>query len=70
MIGPQEIVPKPAPRGDYSNPKKHIVIDLGAKALGHYNPPITDLSMPILIQVVPPRVTPYERQIVLQEAME
>jgi hypothetical protein len=40
------------------------------EALGPVNPPITDLSVPILVQVVPPRVTPYEHQIVLQEAME
>jgi hypothetical protein len=34
------------------------------------NPPITDLLAPMLVQVVPSRVTPYERQIVLQAAIE
>ena len=35
-----------------------------------YNPLITNFSAPILIQVVPPRVTPYEHQTVLQATME
>jgi hypothetical protein len=38
--------------------------------LGVITPSITDFSTPILVQVVPPRVTPYKREIVLQEAME
>jgi hypothetical protein len=70
VSGPQETVPKPSPRGDYSNPEELIVSDLGAEALEPANPPITDLSAPTLVQVVPPRVTPHNRQIVLQEAME
>jgi hypothetical protein len=63
-------MPEPALRGDYSNLEEPTISYLGAEALGPANPPITDLSVPILVQVVPPRVTPYERQIVLQEAME
>jgi hypothetical protein len=58
-------VPKLSPRGDDSNMKEIIVSDLGEKSLRLANSPITDLSMPILVQVVPPRVTPYECQIVL-----
>jgi hypothetical protein len=42
-----------------------IISDLRAQALGPYNPPITDLSMPIIVQV-----QPYERQVVSQAAME
>jgi hypothetical protein len=63
-------VPEPSPRGDYSNPEEPTISDLGAEALGLANPPITDLSAPVLVQVVPPRVTPYERQILLRAAME
>jgi hypothetical protein len=63
-------MPKPTPRGDYSNPKELIVSDLGAEALGLANPLITELSVPIFVQVVPPRVTPYEHHIFLQAAME
>jgi hypothetical protein len=63
-------VPEPAPRGDYSNLEEPTISDLGVEALGPANPLITDLSVPILVQVVPPRVTPHERQIVLQAAME
>jgi len=63
-------VPEPAPREDYSNLGEPTISDLGAKALSPANAPIIYLSVPILVQVVPPRVTPYEGQIVLQEAME
>jgi hypothetical protein len=63
-------MPEPSSRGEHSNPEEPTIFDLGAEALGPYNPPITDLSVPILIQVVPPRVTHHERQIVLQAAME
>jgi hypothetical protein len=63
-------VPEPAPRGEHSNPEEPTISDLGAEALGPFNPPITDLSAPLLIQLAPPRVTHHERQIVLQAAME
>jgi hypothetical protein len=63
-------VPKPSPREDYSNTEEPTISNLGAEAPRMTNPPITDLSVPILVQVVPLRVTPYERQIVLQVAME
>jgi hypothetical protein len=63
-------VPEPALRGDYLNPEEPIVSDLGVEALGRVNPLITDFLAPILVQVVPPRVTPYEHQIVLQADME
>jgi len=51
-------------------PEETTISDLGAEALGLANPLITDLSMPILVQFVPLRVKPYERQIVLQTTME
>jgi hypothetical protein len=63
-------VPEPAPRGEHSNLEELIVYDLGAEYLRPVNPPITDLSMSILVQVVPSRVTPHECQIVLQASME
>jgi hypothetical protein len=63
-------VPELALRGDYLNPEELIISDLGVESLRRVNPPITDFLAPILVQVVPPRVTPYERQIVLQAAME
>jgi hypothetical protein len=63
-------VPEPTSRGDYSNPEELTVSNLGVEPLWLVNPPITELLMPILVQVVPPRVTPHERQIVLQESME
>jgi hypothetical protein len=63
-------VPEPALRGDYSTLEEPTISDLGAESLGPSNPLITDLSAPILVQVVPPKVTPSERQLVLQAAME
>jgi hypothetical protein len=55
---------------DYSNMEELTISDLGAEALGPANPPITNLSAPILVQVVPPRVTPQKCQIILQATME
>jgi hypothetical protein len=52
------------------NLEEPTISDLGAEALGSYNPPVTDLSVPIVVQVVPPRVTHREHQIVLQATME
>jgi hypothetical protein len=52
------------------NLEEPTISDLGAEALRPYNSPITDLSVPIMVQVVPPRVTHHEHQIVLQAAME
>jgi hypothetical protein len=66
----QETVPKPTPRGDYSTLEEPIFSDLGAEALRLANHLITDLSVPILVQVVPPEVTPSEHKIVLQAVME
>jgi hypothetical protein len=66
----QEIVPKPSPRGEHSNPEESIIFYLGVEALRPYNPPITNLLVQVLIQVVPPRVTHHEHQIVLQAVME
>jgi len=42
-----------------------IISDLGAQDLGLHNPPITDLSTPIVVQV-----QPYKCQVVSQAAME
>jgi hypothetical protein len=46
-------------------PEEPIISDLEADALGLYNPPITDLSAPIVIQV-----RPYEHQTMSQAAMK
>jgi hypothetical protein len=40
------------------------------KSLEPAKPPITNLSTSILVQVVPPQVTPSKCQLVLQEVME
>jgi hypothetical protein len=63
-------VTEPALRGYYSNLEEPNVSDLGSEALGLFNPLITNLSVPILVQFFLLRVTPYECQIVLQETME
>jgi hypothetical protein len=68
--GLQETMPKPFPRGEHLNPEEPTISKLGAEALVPLNPPINDLSVPLLIQDSPPRVTHHERQIVLQVAME
>jgi hypothetical protein len=70
VTGPQETVPEPSPRGEHSFPEGPTISDLGVEALGPYNSLITDLSVPLLIQLSPPRVTHHERQIILQATME
>jgi hypothetical protein len=65
MTGPQETEPVTSLRGEHLIPEEPIISDLGAEALGPYNPPITDLSVPIIVQV-----EPYERQVVSQAAMK
>jgi hypothetical protein len=70
VTGPQETVPEPTLRGEHSYPEEPTISDLGVEDLGLYNPLITNLLMPLLIQLSPPRVTHQERQIVLQVAME
>jgi hypothetical protein len=52
------------------NSEEPTISNLREEALSLYNSPITDLSTPIVVQVVPPRITHHERQIVLQEVME
>jgi hypothetical protein len=66
--GLQETVPMPALRGYYLNMEELTVSNLGVESLGSVNPLINDLLALILVQVVPPRVTPHGHQIVLQEA--
>jgi hypothetical protein len=61
---------EPTPRGDYSNLEELTISDLGGEALRPFKPPITNFSVSILVEVVPPRVTCHERHIVLQESME
>jgi hypothetical protein len=61
---------EPAPRGYYSTLEEPTIFDLGAKDLEPANPSISDFLTPILVQVVPPKVTPAEHQLVLQAAME
>jgi hypothetical protein len=70
VTGPQETMPEPSLRGEHLNSEEPNVSDLGVESLGPSNSPITNLSVPIMVQVVPPRVTHHERQIFLQAAME
>jgi hypothetical protein len=49
--------------------EEHAIVDLEVEALRLADPLITDFSVPILIQVVPPKVTPFEHQLVLQVEM-
>jgi hypothetical protein len=70
MNGPQESVPEPALRGYFSTLKEPTISYLQAEALRIANPPITNLSTPILIHIVPPEVTPSKCQLILQVLME
>jgi hypothetical protein len=67
---PWENVPEPSSREKHSYPKELTISNLRVEALGPYNPLITDLLVPIMVLVVPPRVTHQEHQIVLQAVME
>jgi hypothetical protein len=51
--GLHETVPNFSPRGEHLIPKEPIISDLRVEALGLYNPPITELSVPIIVQVQP-----------------
>jgi hypothetical protein len=55
----------PYPREEQSILEEPTISDLGTEALVPYEPPITNLSVPIIAQVYP-----YECQIVSQAAME
>jgi hypothetical protein len=70
VTDPQETVPEPSLRGENSFLEEPNISNLGVKSLGLYKPSIIDLSMPLLIQLAPPRVMHRERQIVLQAMME
>jgi hypothetical protein len=63
-------MPEPSLIGEHSNLEEPTISNLGVEALGLYNPPINDLSVPIMAQVVPPRATHHKSQIVLQAVME
>jgi hypothetical protein len=52
-------------RGEHLIPEEPIIFDLEAQDIGPYNPPITNLSVSIIVQV-----QPYERQVVSQAVME
>jgi hypothetical protein len=65
VIGPQETEPDPSPRREHLILEEPTISDLGVEALGAYNPPITDLSAPIIVQV-----KTYEHQVVSQATME
>jgi hypothetical protein len=64
VTGPQETVPEPALREDFPAPEESIISDLETEGFRPTNPPITDLSTPLLIQIVPPEVTSPERQFI------
>jgi hypothetical protein len=61
---------EPAPRGDYSTLEEPTIFDLHVEALRPANTLMTDLSTLILIQVIPPEVTPSESELVLQATMK
>jgi hypothetical protein len=61
---------EPYMRGEYLNLEEPTISNLRVEALGNFNPPITDLSLTLLIQVSPPRVTHHEHHIVLKEMIE
>jgi hypothetical protein len=65
VIGLHETMLDSSPRGEHLILEEPIISDLRAQALGPYNPLITDLSTPIIVQL-----QPYERQVVSQAAME
>jgi hypothetical protein len=65
VTGPQETEPDPSPRGEHLILEEPTISDLGEGSSWSYNPLITDLSVPIVVQV-----KPYERQVVSQVAME
>jgi hypothetical protein len=58
-------VPDSSPREEHLIPEEPTISNLGAEALGLQEPPNTDLSTPIIVQVYP-----YEHLIVSQAAME
>jgi hypothetical protein len=58
-------MPNPYSRGEILILEEPIISDLRAEALGPYNPPITNLSMSIIIQVLT-----YEHQVVSPTKME
>jgi hypothetical protein len=58
-------MPNPSSREELSFLEEPIISDLRAEAISPYNPPITNLSMPIVIQVLP-----YECPIVSPATME
>jgi hypothetical protein len=58
-------MPDSSPRRENLILEEPIIYDLRAQALGPYNPPITNLSTPIIVQV-----QPYEHQVVSQAMME
>jgi len=60
-IGPHETVPETNPREYFPTPDKSTISYLDVEGFRIANLPITDLSMPLLIQIVPPNVTSPER---------
>jgi hypothetical protein len=65
VIGLQETVLDSSSRGEHLIMEEPIISSLRVQSLGPYNPPIKDLSAPIVIQV-----QSYERQVVSRETME
>jgi hypothetical protein len=50
---PYEMEPDPSLRGEHFIMEEETIFYFGVEALGPYNPPITNLSAPIIIQVHP-----------------
>jgi hypothetical protein len=49
--GLQETIPDSYPRGENFNLEEPIISNLRVEDIGSYNPPITDLLVPIVVQV-------------------
>jgi hypothetical protein len=63
-------VPNPVPREDILAPEETSISDLEVEGFRPTNPLITDLSVPILVQVVPPEVTSPDHHLVRRLDME
>jgi hypothetical protein len=65
VTGAQETKPGLSPRVEHLILREPTISNLREESLGPYNPLMTDLSVPIVIQV-----KPYEHQVVSQAVME
>jgi hypothetical protein len=69
-IEPHETVPDPNPMEYFPAPEDSTISYLEDESFKPTNPLITDFFFPLLIQIVPPKVTSPKHQFVRQEMME